>query len=220
MRKKIAGKKVPGGSLILIIGLAVAIIFLQSWRNATEKPSIEDTLTAAIHVSMQAGVISANAALATDLTEIQRTTLLWDYTELLKRYYTEDSGAVEIFSAEKEAVLYSDATIVNRAIEQGIAETTLHSLDSEKNTAVADVSIVGWIKKIKEEDGIFTIYIPINKNRIAMGLVKEDGNWKVSYYSVLGTDSVPESYREKQGSYDSYAEAYAAALEIEVTNPF
>ncbi len=200
---------------ILAIFVIAGMIYL--FATANEQAKITEALRNAQHTGLQTELLPAGIQVPSALTKEGKDVFLSDYMEQVEQNYAADSQAISAFRVSKESLLNSESEEIDCAIAEGLLNTKTHYILVWGNTAKVQITITAWIKYIKEEEKAFEIYISVSKNRITAEMVKEDGKWKVLRYI---------EYHRLDGSslgqvgFTCYEDAYDAAIEMEIINPF
>ncbi len=204
--------------LTIIIVLIIVLLIGISLQTIIAAADIKTTLINANTVSLQIGLLPDGANLPSVLTEEEKTACLAEFTTAVHQYYASTAGSNVITA--KESMLNSAETTVDQTIAEGTFDTKTNFIWVWGDNATAEMTLTSWEKRIQEKGGAFHIFIPVSQARIKADMVKEGGTWKVRSYEEFQNDMGPQSYDSYQDSFATYEEAYAAALKMEVQNPF
>lgn len=101
-------------------------------------------------------------------------------------------------------------------IDHGVLDFDSKDVNIDGNTATAKADYVGYNTRIiKEDDNKYTVHMTYSKHKCGYELIKENNLWLVTAITEHHQEGMPSGYDGTKGTYNTFEEAYAAALEID-----
>ena len=135
----------------------------------------------------------------------------YQYCDMIDRYYADSTMPM------------AGEMALDICFDHGVLDFKTKNVKIDGNTATAEAKYVGYNTRIiKEANDQYTIHMTYSKHNCGYELVKESDLWLVTAITENHQEGMPSGYNGNKGTYDTFEEAYNAALELdpEKENPF